>query len=163
MSTFMSRRRRATGAAVAVVLAGLLAACGGGDSSSTTQTGGGSGNSGGGVTVAAAQFSWTAAGLTNAILADIAAQKPDLGVKELKTTQLDPAAAWAGARRGDVDLLTEVALPNQQQFADQAKSRLDIVSETYGNASQGWFVPKYAVAPGGPLAGLKSVTQLNDY
>jgi glycine betaine/proline transport system substrate-binding protein len=163
MTTLLSRSRRAPGAAVAVLLAGLLAACGGGDSSSTAQAGGANGSSGSGVTVAAAQFSWTAAGLTNAIIADIAARKPELGVKELKTTQLDPAAAWAGARRGDVDLLTEVALPNQQQFADQAKSRVDLVSETYGNASQGWFVPKYAVAPGGPLAGLKSVTQLNDY
>jgi glycine betaine/proline transport system substrate-binding protein len=37
------------------------------------------------------------------------------------------------------------------------------VSETYGDASQGWFVPAYAVAPGGPLEGLTSVTQLNDY
>jgi glycine betaine/proline transport system substrate-binding protein len=37
------------------------------------------------------------------------------------------------------------------------------VSETYGDAAQGWFVPAYAVAPGGPLEGLTSVTQLNDY
>src|SRR5919112_2495790 len=140
MSTVMSQRRRAPGAAVAVVLAGLLAACGGGDSSSTTQAGDASGSSGSGVTVAAAQFSWTAAGLTNAILADIAAQKPELGVKAIKTTQLDPAAAWAGASRGDVDLLTEVALPNQQKFADEAQEQVDIVSETYGDASQGWFV-----------------------
>jgi glycine betaine/proline transport system substrate-binding protein len=152
---------RASAVAVAAVVALTATSCGG-DAGSTTE----SGSSGGGsaaITVNAAQFSWTAAGLTNAILAEIAARKPDLGVKGLKTTQLDPAAAWTGARRGDIDLLTEVALPNQQKFADQAKSRIDIVSQTYGGASQGWFVPKYAVQPGGPLAGLKSVTQLNNY
>src|SRR3712207_7072922 len=44
--------------------------------------------------------------------------RPELGVANLQTTQLDPAAAWAGAQRGDIDLLTEVALPNQQELAD---------------------------------------------
>jgi ABC-type proline/glycine betaine transport systems, periplasmic components len=84
-------------------------------------------------------------------------------VSTLQTTQLDPAAAWAGAQRGDIDLLTEVALPNQQELADSAAEQVEIVSETYGDAAQGWFVPAYAVAPGGPLEGLTSVTQLNDY
>jgi glycine betaine/proline transport system substrate-binding protein len=152
---------RASAVAVAAVVALTATSCGG-DAGSTAGSGS-SGGSSAAVTVNAAQFSWTAAGLTNAILADIAARKPELGVKGLKTTQLDPAAAWTGARRGDIDLLTEVALPNQQKFADQAKSRIDVVSQTYGGASQGWFVPKYAVQPGGPLAGLKSVTQLNNY
>jgi glycine betaine/proline transport system substrate-binding protein len=146
--------------AAAVVLALTATACGDGSAASSGSSGAGGSA---GITVDAAQFSWSAAGLTNAILGEIAARKPELGVKGLKTTQLDPAAAWTGARRGDIDLLTEVALPNQQKFADQAKSRVDVVSQTYGNASQGWFVPKYAVQPGGPLAGLKSVTQLNDY
>jgi glycine betaine/proline transport system substrate-binding protein len=149
-------RTSAVAAATAILLG--LAACGGGQESA-----GSGSSSSGGITVDAAQFSWTAAGLTNAILGEIASRKPELGVKGLKTTQLDPAAAWTGARRGDIDLLTEVALPNQQKFADQAKSRVDIVSQTYGNASQGWFVPKYAVQPGGALAGLTSVTQLNQY
>jgi len=150
---------RASAVAAAAVLALTATSCGG-DAGSTA----GSGSSGSaGVTVDAAQFSWTAANLTNAILGEIATRKPELGVKGLKATQLDPAAAWTGARRGDIDLLTEVALPNQQKFADQAKSRVDVVSQTYGGAAQGWFVPKYAVQPGGPLAGLKSVTQLNDY
>src|SRR3954469_5412727 len=144
--------------ASALALATLLAATVTGCTSEEAVSGGGSG-----VTVQTAQFSWTAAGLTNSILSEIATDHPDLGVASLATTQLDPAAAWAGAQRGDIDLLTEVALPNQQQLADQAADQVQIVSETYGDASQGWFVPAYAVAPGGPLEGLTSVTQLNDY
>ncbi|MGR6965799.1 glycine betaine ABC transporter substrate-binding protein [Geodermatophilus sp. URMC 61] len=147
-------RPRATALAVAALLTATAAGC----SSEEAGAGGGSG-----VTVPTAQFSWTAAGLTNSILSEIAADHPDLGVASLATTQLDPAAAWAGAQRGDIDLLTEVALPNQQPLADEAADRVQIVSETYGDASQGWFVPAYAVAPGGPLEGLTSVTQLNDY
>lgn len=146
--------------AVSAVLVTALSACGG-DSTAASGSSGGAASKG--ITVEAAQFSWTAAGLTNAILAEIAEDEPDLGVAEITTTQLDPAAAWAGAQRGDVHLLTEVALPNQQAFADKAEEQVDIVSETYGDASQGWFVPKYAVKPGGPLEGLTSVTQLNDY
>ncbi|SFP94961.1 glycine betaine/proline transport system substrate-binding protein [Geodermatophilus dictyosporus] len=148
--------------ASAVALTALLTATVAGCTSEEAGSGGGSG-SGGGVTVQAAQFSWTAAGLTNGILGEIAADHPDLGVASLATTQLDPAAAWAGAQRGDIDLLTEVALPNQQELADSASDRVEIVSETYGEAAQGWFVPAYAVEPGGPLEGLTSVTQLNDY
>jgi glycine betaine/proline transport system substrate-binding protein len=149
-------RSRASAVALTALLAAALAGC----SSEEAASGGGSGD---GITVQTAQFSWTAAGLTNGILSEIAADHPDLGVASLATTQLDPAAAWAGAQRGDIDLLTEVALPNQQELADKASDQVDIVSETYGDASQGWFVPAYAVAPGGPLAGLTSVTQLNDY
>jgi glycine betaine/proline transport system substrate-binding protein len=146
-------RSRASALLLAALLTTTVTACGSDSASGDSK----------GISVKAAQFSWTAAGLTNAILGEIATRKPDLGVDKLETTQLDPAAAWAGAQRGDIDLLTEVALPNQQQFADKAASRVDIVSQTYGDASQGWFVPKYAVEPGGPLAGLTSVTQLNDY
>jgi glycine betaine/proline transport system substrate-binding protein len=149
-------RSRASAVALTALLAAALAGC----SSEEAASGGGSGD---GITVQTAQFSWIAAGLTNGILSEIAADHPDLGVASLATTQLDPAAAWAGAQRGDIDLLTEVALPNQQELADKASDQVDIVSETYGDASQGWFVPAYAVAPGGPLAGLTSVTQLNDY
>src|SRR3954451_4293086 len=144
--------------ASALALATLLAATVTGCTSEEAVSGGGSG-----VTVQTAQFSWTAAGLTNSILSEIATDHPDLGVASLATTQLDPAAAWAGAPRGDIPLLTEVGLPNQQQLADQAADRVQIVSETYGDAAQGWFVPAYAVAPRGPLEGLTSVTQLNDY
>jgi glycine betaine/proline transport system substrate-binding protein len=150
-------RSRASAVALAALLTATVAGCSA-EEGAESATGGGSG-----ITVQTAQFSWTAAGLTNSILSEIATDHPDLGVSSLATTQLDPAAAWAGAKRGDIDLLTEVALPNQQQLADEAADRVQIVSETYGDASQGWFVPAYAVAPGGPLEGLTSVTQLNDY
>ncbi|PRY40231.1 glycine betaine/proline transport system substrate-binding protein [Geodermatophilus tzadiensis] len=153
-------RPRASAVALTALLAATLAGC----TSEEAGSGGGSGGGGGGgITVQTAQFSWTAAGLTNGILGEIAADHPDLGVASLATTQLDPAAAWAGAQRGDIDLLTEVALPNQQELADSASDRVEIVSETYGEAAQGWFVPAYAVEPGGPLEGLTSVTQLNEY
>ncbi|ADB76779.1 glycine betaine ABC transporter substrate-binding protein [Geodermatophilus obscurus] len=150
-------RPRASAVALAAVLAATVTGCSA-EEGADSATGGGDG-----ITVQAAQFSWTAAGLTNSILSEIAADRPELGVATLQTTQLDPAAAWAGAQRGDIDLLTEVALPNQQELADSAAEQVEIVSETYGDAAQGWFVPAYAVAPGGPLEGLTSVTQLNDY
>ncbi|GAB4083089.1 glycine/betaine ABC transporter substrate-binding protein [Modestobacter muralis] len=154
-------RPRASAVALTALLSLTLAGC----ASEKSDSGAGSATAAGGegLTVQTAQFSWTAAGLTNGILSEIAADHPDLGVASLATTQLDPAAAWAGAQRGDIDLLTEVALPNQQELADGAADRVDVVSETYGGAAQGWFVPAYAVAPGGPLAGLTSVTQLDDY
>ncbi|MGY1729212.1 glycine betaine ABC transporter substrate-binding protein [Geodermatophilus sp. SYSU D01062] len=155
-------RPRTSAVALTALLAAALAGCTSEEAGSGA-SGGGGGGGGDGVTVQTAQFSWTAAGLTNGILGEIAADNPDLGVASLATTQLDPAAAWAGAARGDIDLLTEVALPNQQELADSAADRVEIVSETYGDAAQGWFVPAYAVEPGGPLEGLTSVTQLNDY
>ena len=150
-------RPRASAVALAAVLAATVTGCSA-EEGADSATGGGDG-----ITVQTAQFSWTAAGLTNSILSEIAADRPELGVSTLQTTQLDPAAAWAGAQRGDIDLLTEVALPNQQELADSAAEQVEIVSETYGDAAQGWFVPAYAVEPGGPLEGLTSVTQLNDY
>jgi glycine betaine/proline transport system substrate-binding protein len=152
-----SIRPRASAVTLAALLAATVTGC------SAEEGAESAGSAGDGITVQTAQFSWTAAGLTNSILSEIAADRPELGVSTLQTTQLDPAAAWAGAQRGDIDLLTEVALPNQQELADGAGDRVEIVSETYGDAAQGWFVPAYAVAPGGPLEGLTSVTQLNDY
>jgi glycine betaine/proline transport system substrate-binding protein len=146
-----------------LTLVALLTAAVAGCSSEATGSGAGGSGGGDGIAVQTAQYSWTAAGLTNAILGEIATDRPELGVSSLETTQLDPAAAWAGAARGDIDLLTEVALPNQQDLADGAAEQVDIVSETYGDAAQGWFVPAYAVEPGGPLEGLTSVTQLNDF
>lgn len=116
-----------------------------------------------GATVRIAQFPWSAAKLTNAILAEVVAGHPELGVGELKTIQVGPATAWAGARRGDVDALTEVAMPNQAELARKAADRMDLVHPTYAGAAQGWFVPSYALEPGQPLAGLRSVTQLDDY
>ncbi|TQM43257.1 glycine betaine ABC transporter substrate-binding protein [Pseudonocardia cypriaca] len=146
------RARAAIGAVLAV--AALLTACSGRTASTSSGTG---------ITVQAAEFPWSAAKLTNAILAEVAARHPDLGVAGIDTTALGPAPAWAGAQRGDIDLLAEVALPNQQELADKAKDRVTLVHQTYGGAKQGWFVPTYATQPGQPLAGLTSVTQLNDY
>jgi glycine betaine/proline transport system substrate-binding protein len=151
------RRRRSGRLWAGLAAVALLTACGG----QTAETGGT--GSGEGVTITGAEFPWSAATLTNAILTEVVDRNPDLGVAEIEWTGLGPAPAWAGAQRGDIDLLTEVALPNQQPLADQAADRVTLVHETYGGAAQGWFVPTYATQPGQPLAGLTSVTQLNDY
>lgn len=155
----LSRRRRLGVALLPLVLAGgALSACG-----SSSSGGSSSGGSSGGITLKSATFPWTAAALTNAILTDVAKEHPELGVKDITTTQLGPAPAWAGAQRGDVDLLSEIALPNQQHFVDSAKAKITVASQTYGDAQQGWFVPTQSTQPGQPLAGLTSVTQLNQY
>ena len=142
------------GCAGVLVVSGIVAA---------TAGSGGAGGSRPGMTIRAAEFTWTAAAITNAILEGIAASHPGLGVSQIVSTPLDPTAAWAGAARGNIDLLTEVALPNQQPLAEQAKNRVKLIDQTYGNAVQGWFVPSYVVQPGGPAAGLSSITQLNQY
>ena len=121
------------------------------------------GPGGGGVTLRVTQFPWSAAKLTTAILAEIAAEHPELGVAGFKTIPVGTSMAWAGAQRGEVDLMDEVDMPNQQPLAAKAAAQMVLVHQTYGGAQQGWFVPTYALAPGQPLAGLHSVTQLNDY
>jgi glycine betaine/proline transport system substrate-binding protein len=164
-----SLRRHRTGAALGALLAAgaLLAGCSSGGSAGFSDSGssgsGSSGTSGAGITIKAAEFPWSAAKVTNVILAEVAATHPELGVAKIETTTLGPAPAWAGGQRGDLDLFTEVALPNQQELADKAKDKVTLVHQTYGDAQQGWFVPTYATQPGQPLAGLTSVTQLNDY
>jgi glycine betaine/proline transport system substrate-binding protein len=122
-----------------------------------------SGGTGDGVTVKAVQFPWSAAQLTTAILSEVAATHPQLGVARIDPVQVGTSLGWAGAQRGDVDLLSEVAMPNQDDLAAKADEHMDLVSETYANAEQGWFVPTYATQPGQPLEGLRSVTQLNEY
>jgi glycine betaine/proline transport system substrate-binding protein len=134
--------------AISLLVCALLAGCSSGES---------------GYQVRTTQFPWSAAKLTNAIISQVIATHPELGVSRLKIIQVGPATAWAGAARGDVDLLTEVAMPNQSELAGKAAGRVALVHQTYGDAQQGWFVPTYALAPGQPLAGLRSVTQLNDY
>ncbi len=146
------RKIIAAGCAGVLVVSGVISAASGS-----------SGAGGSGLTIRAAEFNWTAAAVTNTILADIVSAHPNLGVSQIVSTPLDPAAAWSGAARGDIDLLTEVALPNQQPLAEKAKGQVKLVDQTYGNAAQGWFVPSYAVQSGGQLAGLKSITQLNQY
>jgi glycine betaine/proline transport system substrate-binding protein len=161
-------RRHRTGVALSALLTvGMaLTACGGGSSFSggtSSGSGGSSGSAGAGVAIKAAEFPWSAAKLTNVILTEVATQHPELGVSQIDATTLGPAPAWAGGQRGDLDLFSEVALPNQQELADKAKDKVSLVHQTYGDAQQGWFVPTYATEPGQPLAGLTSVTQLNDY
>jgi ABC-type proline/glycine betaine transport system substrate-binding protein len=161
-------RRHRTGVALSALLTvGMaLTACGGGSSFSggtSSGSGGSSSSAGAGMTIKAAEFPWSAAKLTNVILTEVATQHPELGVSQIEPTTLGPAPAWAGGQRGDLDLFSEVALPNQQELADKAKDKVSLVHQTYGDAQQGWFVPTYATQPGQPLAGLTSVTQLNDY
>lgn len=146
----------ASGAALALAAAG----CG---SSEEGAAGAGSSQ---GLTVTTTEFSWVAATLTDEIVAQVAQvaeDDPDLGVAGLETTQLDPAAAWAGAQNGDVDLVTEVALPDQQPFLDEATGTMDLLGEVCTGANQGWFVPTSATQPGRPLEGLTSVTQLPEH
>ena len=82
-------RPRTSAVALAALLTATVAGCSAEEGAESATSGGG------GITVQTAQFSWTAAGLTNSILSEIAADHPDLGVASLATTQLDPAAAWA--------------------------------------------------------------------
>ncbi len=155
----LTRRHRRCPALAAVVLALGVGACGGEEETESAEQGGG----GQGVELTAAEFTWSAATVTTSILKQIAEGNPELGVSELKTKQLDPAPAWAGAKRGDIDILAEVARPNQDPLAKKAEPEVEMLGATYEDANQGWFVPSYVVAPGGPAEGLKSVDQLDEY
>ena len=160
MRTLTRRHRRGPAlAAVVLALGAGLGACGGEEETDSAQQDGG----GQGVELTAAEFTWSAATVTTSILKQIAEENPELGVSELKSKQLDPAPAWAGAKRGDIDILAEVARPNQDPLAEKAGNEVEMLGATYEDASQGWFVPSYVVAPGGPAEGLESVDQLNDY
>jgi glycine betaine/proline transport system substrate-binding protein len=98
------------------------------------------------------------------ILAVIASKYPQLGVGDVKLVGTDVASSWVGIRRGDIDALVEVALPNQQPLVDQAKEQVVLLSEIYSDAVEGFFVPKYVIeGPGAPAAGLRSVDQLGRY
>jgi len=166
MLGLLSRHRTGVALSALLTVGVALTACSGSGSSFSggTSSGGGSSDSAGaGISIKAAEFPWSAAKLTTVILSVVAVQPPELGVGKIDSTTLGPAPAWAGAQRGDVDLLAEVAMPNQQELADKAKDKVSLVHQTYGDAQQGWFVPTYATQPGQPLAGLTSVTQLNDY
>lgn len=156
-TTPLITRRRALGVFAAAATATVLSAC----SSSNSSGSGSSASSAGGVTLKAGVFSWTAASIETEILAAIAKKHPELGVSAVNSVTIDPAPGWIGLGRGDIDLLTEVNLPNQQTFADQNSSTTELLSKTYGGATQGWFVPKYLVQDGGAAAGLTSVSQLS--
>lgn len=141
------RRRGLAGGVLAAATALVLSACGLGSEDEGLVIG---------------QFSWTHAELQVEILKAIVEDHPDLGIETITTQDLDPAAAWTGLGRGDLDLLVEVNLPNQQAFADENAATTELVSNTYDGAAQGWFVPSYLVAPGGEAEGLTSVDQLAD-
>ncbi|MDO9356334.1 MAG: glycine betaine ABC transporter substrate-binding protein, partial [Solirubrobacteraceae bacterium] len=158
-TTFL--RRIVAPAAIFATLATGIAACGSDSDSGTDSAKAGAS---GGIELKVGQFSWTAAAVQTEILTQIAKDHPDLGVKSVEATPVDPAPGWVGLQRGDLDLLTEVNLPNQQDFADKAKADVNLVSETYGGATQAWFVPRYAVeGANAPAAGLKSIDQLNQF
>lgn len=146
-------RTRVLAAITAVACLFTLTACGSGSSASGSSTKG--------IQLKVGEFSWTAASIETQIIAAIAKAHPDLGVSSVKAVKVDPAPGWVGLKRGDLDVLPEVNLPNQQTFADQAKSTTTLLSETYGGATQGWFVPKYLVATGGAAEGLTSISQLS--
>ncbi len=157
----MRRTRRAlTTTGIVLALTMTLAGCGTG----TAAAPGSSSSAEGGVTIKAGRFSWSAAELEIEILRAIAADHPDLGVSAIDDTQLDPATAWVGLQRGDIDILPEVNLPNQQSYVDESADETYLASQTYDGATQGWFVPRYLVeGADAPAAGLTSVDQLEEY
>ncbi|HMR49709.1 MAG TPA: glycine betaine ABC transporter substrate-binding protein [Arachnia sp.] len=145
--------RRIPAATMAAVLALVgLTGCGSSGSAAADPAGG--------EEIVIGTFSWTAAAIQTEILTQVAAENPDLGVSAVTSTNVDPAVGWTGLGRGDLDVLVEVNLPNQQKFVDENAETTALVSETYGGAAQGWFVPAYLVAPGGAAEGLTSVDQL---
>ncbi|AMS06224.1 glycine/betaine ABC transporter substrate-binding protein [Acidipropionibacterium acidipropionici] len=156
---FTTRTRRVAPALICAILLMVASACGASNSQSEQSAGGGSGK---GEAITIGQFSWTGAAVQTQILKLIAEQHPELGVGSVDTKQLDPAPGWIGMQKGDIDVMPEVNLPNQQPFVDKAKSETSLVSKTYGGATQGWFVPKYLVSKGGAAEGLTSVDQLKD-
>lgn len=144
------RRRRGTVLAGTLAVAALLTACSGSASPDSA-------------TVRFGVFSWNAARVTTHILIDITRQYPQLGVDDVETVDLGTTAGWVGLGEDDVDVLTEVAWPNQQPLYQKNKAATTLLSKTYDHAAQGWFVPSYVVESGGPAPDLESVTQLDQY
>jgi glycine betaine/proline transport system substrate-binding protein len=98
------------------------------------------------------------------IIATIAREYPQLGVSDIEFIGTDVAPAWIGLRRGDIDVLVEVDLPNQQHLLDEAEGQADVLSQLFADAGQGFFVPRFSVeGPDAPATGLKSIDQLNEY
>lgn len=109
------------------------------------------------------EFAWSAARLTNAILEEIVARHPELGIDRVERVDVSPDEGWFQLETGGLDVLTEVYLPNQQGFASKAKAETELVHRIYDGAVNAWFVPRYAVEPGGAAAGLRRVDQLDRY
>jgi glycine betaine/proline transport system substrate-binding protein len=144
-------------AAVVTVLLVVAAFAGGGDSGNSiadrAET----------RTLRVGEFSWSAARLTTAILQEIVTLRRDLGIRRVEPVEVTPDEGWAELDDGDLDVLTEVYLPNQQGFASDARETSELLNRVYPGAVNGWFVPRYAIDPGGPAAGLRSIDQLNRY
>jgi glycine betaine/proline transport system substrate-binding protein len=160
--TVRSHHLRRAGA-IAAATAVLATGCSSNGSPASSESSGEAESAPAGVELTAGQFSWTAAAVETEILAAVVEDHPELGVSSIETVNVDPAAGWVGLGRGDIDLLTEVNLPNQQKFADETAENTELVGQTYGDAAQGWFVPRYLVEPGGAAEGLKSVDQLDEF
>jgi glycine betaine/proline transport system substrate-binding protein len=143
----------------ALLVAAALSACGGGSDggeealAARTET----------ATLAVGEFPWSAARLTNAILAEIVTRHPELGIERVERVDVAPEEGWSQLADGDLDVLTEVYLPNQQPFASEAQETAELLNRVYPGAVNGWFVPRYAIEPGGAADGLSSVDQLNRY
>jgi glycine betaine/proline transport system substrate-binding protein len=114
-------------------------------------------------TLRVGEFSWSAARLTSAILQEIVVLRRDVGIRRVEPVEVTPDEGWAELGDGGVDVLTEVYLPNQQRFASETSENTELLNRVYPGAVNGWFVPRYAIAPGGPAAGLRSIDQLNRY
>ena len=98
------------------------------------------------------------------IIGAIAQKYPELGIDKVEYVGTDVSPAWIGLQRGDIDILVEVDLPNQQHFLDKAIDEVHLVSQLFADAGQGFFVPRFAVeGDNAPAAGLKSVDQLGKY
>lgn len=150
MRSFSSRRRRGALVACTLSLALALSACGGSASSGET-------------TVRFGVFNWDAARVSTQILVQITKKYPELGVDQVELTQVGTTPGWVGLGEGDVDVLAEVAWPNQKPLYQENKDETTLLSKTYDNASQGWFVPSYVVEKGGATPKLESISQLNEY
>jgi glycine betaine/proline transport system substrate-binding protein len=150
---------RLTAVVLAAVALATAAGCGGAGESSgdsveaRAETG----------TLRIGEFAWSAARLTNAILEEIVARHPELGIERVERVEVTPDEGWFQLETGGLDVLTEVYLPNQQGFASKAKAETELVHRIYDGAVNAWFVPRYAVEPGGAAAGLRRVDQLDRY
>ncbi|MGO9717729.1 MAG: glycine betaine ABC transporter substrate-binding protein [Steroidobacteraceae bacterium] len=98
------------------------------------------------------------------VLQVIAERYPALGVSEVHLVGTDVTPAWVGVQRGDTDVLVEIALPNQQLLLERAAGTVVTRGQIYGEAGEGFFVPRYVLeGPGAPAPGLSRVDQLGSY
>ncbi|GAB3848141.1 glycine betaine ABC transporter substrate-binding protein [Nesterenkonia populi] len=153
----MQKSRLAALTSLSLASALALSACG--DNGDDNGDAGENGNEEG-ITLELGEFNWLASEFQAAVVTQIAEEYPELGVDEVSSTQFDPAVGWTGLGEGDVDLLVDAIMPNHEGFAEDYEETTEMVSETYGGAAQGWFIPEYAAE--GELEGLESVDQLSE-